>query len=412
MIKERRIFLAIFFLLLIISGGCHLLKKSTSIVEPTLDYRPTEANLQPELFLERVSTTKSILHIQIPRNFLFSKKDSEYSFSTLTIDTKSYVDPENPVAFDSLTFWIEPTQEDYSKSFIYKKINLYATDVLHWVQLTMTDTSKGIAQLYYLKLPNQNLCPKCIPYNAKTSQPIYRNSLKPNEKFSLKCNGPKPDSILVSYSHFESISSENIGTDSTWYQKPTDEQFGNWEKEGIYTISYGDLADEIKLILVSKSYPVLNTPNQLIEPLRYLASKTEIAELDTASKRKVAIDNFWLRRAGSANNARELLAKYYGRAFWANRIFTEQKPGWQTDRGKTLLLLGIPEEAYSNGRTERWTYRNEKGKTFHVEFSDSDTISQFSNFTFSKNIPQEIEKQALVGWNTGKPANFAQPNQN
>ncbi len=388
-----------------------MLKKSTSTLEPTLDYRPSEANIQPNFFLERISATKSTLHIQIPRNFLFSKKDVEYPFSALTVDTKSYVDPENPVAFDSLSFWIEPTHEDFNKTYIYQKINLYAAEVLYWVEVTLTDTSNSIAQLYYLKLPNQNFCSKCIPYNAQTNQPLYHYSLKPNEGFTLKCNGLKPDSILVKYSPFESFASENIGTDSSWYQRPSNQQFGNWEKDGTYSISYGDIKEEIQLNVVSKSHPVLNTPNQLIEPLRYLASRVELTQLDTASKRKVAIDNFWLRRAKNANDARELLAKYYGRAFWANRIFTEQKPGWQTDRGKTLMLLGIPEEAYSNGRTEQWKYRNEKGKPFFVEFTDTDTISLFSNFTFSRNIPQQIEKQAVDMWNTGKPATFAQPNQ-
>lgn len=398
--------------LLVVAAGCGLLKKSPSKLEPAIDYRPVEGNLQPDLFLERISATKTTLHIRIPKHILSTGKDDFSEPTSLTIDTKSYTDPNNPVAFDSLTFWIEPTQSELSKPFFHKKINLFAIDNRHWVEVAITDTSKGIAQLFFLKMPNIENCSACTPYSSQSRSPLFKFQLKPEEEFYLNCEIAKPDSILVQYKAFNNTFSEKETTDSSWYEKPNNGNYGRWQREGSYTISFDGVKKPINIFVVNKNYPSLNTPNQLVEPLIYIASKNEFTTLDTTAKRKLAIDNFWLSRAGSANHARNILGNYYGRVFWANRIFAEQKPGWQTDRGKTLILLGIPEEAFSNGKTERWSYRTNKGKPFFVEFTDTDSTTQVNNFTFSKKFSKEIEKMAIDGWNTGKPINFAQSNQN
>lgn len=88
-------------------------------------------------------------------------------------------------------------------------------------------------------------------------------------------------------------------------------------------------------------------------------------KLQSDSERLEFIHQFWVRRDPTPetpeNEARELL---WRRVLEAGRLFAETtKPGWKTDRGRTLILLGPPDEREVNplpkyGRGEiRWIYR-------------------------------------------------------
>ncbi len=103
-------------------------------------------------------------------------------------------------------------------------------------------------------------------------------------------------------------------------------------------------------------------------PVRYLLTRKEskaVRRLGSDEERLVFVDRFWSRRDPTPetpeNEARELL---WRRVMEANRLFTETtKPGWKTDRGRTLIMLGPPDEREvdplpQHGRGEiRWIYR-------------------------------------------------------
>jgi len=103
-------------------------------------------------------------------------------------------------------------------------------------------------------------------------------------------------------------------------------------------------------------------------PVRYLLTRKEsktVRKLGSDKERLAFVHRFWSRRDPTPgtpeNEARELL---WRRVMEANRLFTETiKPGWKTDRGRTLILLGPPDERevdpvpkYGRGEV-RWIYR-------------------------------------------------------
>jgi GWxTD domain-containing protein len=104
-------------------------------------------------------------------------------------------------------------------------------------------------------------------------------------------------------------------------------------------------------------------------PVRYLLTKEEdkeVRRLETDDERMEFVRRFWARRDPTPetpeNEARELL---WRRVLEANRLFTDTiKEGWRTDRGRTYILLGPPDEREVDpmpqaGRGEiRWVYRS------------------------------------------------------
>lgn len=88
------------------------------------------------------------------------------------------------------------------------------------------------------------------------------------------------------------------------------------------------------------------------------ASINEMLDSPTIESRKIEFEEAWedLFR----EDAEEEMEKYYGRIYEVNELFTDEKPGWQTDRGKIYMQYGKPgkvEDFVRNGTTlTRWLY--------------------------------------------------------
>jgi GWxTD domain-containing protein len=114
----------------------------------------------------------------------------------------------------------------------------------------------------------------------------------------------------------------------------------------------------------------------------YIISTPErnaFARLRTDEEREMFIETFWLRKdptPGTVEN--EFRDEYYRRIVLANERFTSPGgPGWQSDRGRVLIHLGLPDEMESHPatveldratgqvrnvfRTEMWRYKFVEG---------------------------------------------------
>jgi GWxTD domain-containing protein len=111
------------------------------------------------------------------------------------------------------------------------------------------------------------------------------------------------------------------------------------------------------------SFPSMTTPEDMIEPLEYIASPDEMLALRTNSKPKVALDNFWIACGGNIEKSRELIRIYYMRALYANYYFTSYREGWRTDRGMVYMIYGPPDKLYKNSGEESWGYKRAEVKT-------------------------------------------------
>ncbi|MBS1877024.1 MAG: GWxTD domain-containing protein [Acidobacteria bacterium] len=137
----------------------------------------------------------------------------------------------------------------------------------------------------------------------------------------------------------------------------------------------------------------------LKEDVAYIIEQREriaFENLKTDPERDHFIEQFWLRRdptPGTPEN--EFKAEHYRRIAYANQRFTSHSglQGWRTDRGRTYILFGPPDEIESHpsgggvlhGATgpaypwEAWLYRyiKDMGRDVTVEYRDEDRNGEF-----------------------------------
>lgn len=129
-------------------------------------------------------------------------------------------------------------------------------------------------------------------------------------------------------------------------------------RKGIFLCSIGkDINEGFTLFNFGPGFPSLATPEDMIEPLGYLASEEEMNTLRSGIRPKLALDDFWIGCGGNIDKARELIKIYYTRVLYANYYFTSYKEGWRTDRGMIYLIYGPPDKLYKSVDEESWGYR-------------------------------------------------------
>jgi GWxTD domain-containing protein len=129
-------------------------------------------------------------------------------------------------------------------------------------------------------------------------------------------------------------------------------------RSGIYLCSTGrNIKDGFTFLNLGSTYPSMNSPEAMTDPIAYLASEDEIAALKSAVKPKVALDEQWIKYGGNVEKARELIRIYYTRVLYANYYFTSYMDGWRSERGMIYIIYGPPDKVYKTSEGENWGYR-------------------------------------------------------
>ena len=86
--------------------------------------------------------------------------------------------------------------------------------------------------------------------------------------------------------------------------------------------------------------------------------------LRTMDEKEQFIEQFWRRRDPDMRTAiNEYKEEHYRRIAYANDHFFSAKAGWRTDRGRTYILWGPPDDREmrpSGGRYERLIYEGRR----------------------------------------------------
>jgi len=151
------------------------------------------------------------------------------------------------------------------------------------------------------------------------------------------------------------------------------------------------------------SYPKVQEVEQLVEPLAYLATTTELEEIRKSANLKLAVDNFWIGKAGNIDRARELIRVYYNRVFFANFYFTSFKPGWKTDRGMIFIVYGPPQSVKVLANQEKWIYyKNNFTTTVTFNFDYRPSPFTLDNFVLQRSDSYDTYwRQAVDSWRKG-----------
>jgi GWxTD domain-containing protein len=95
------------------------------------------------------------------------------------------------------------------------------------------------------------------------------------------------------------------------------------------------------------------------------AERVAFERMTTDEERNKFIEQFWERRnptPGSAANPFKI--EHYRRIVFANQHFSSNLPGWKTDRGRTYIAYGPPDELEVHPTpepTQQWLYRHIDG---------------------------------------------------
>ncbi|MBN1221797.1 MAG: GWxTD domain-containing protein [Candidatus Aminicenantes bacterium] len=150
------------------------------------------------------------------------------------------------------------------------------------------------------------------------------------------------------------------------------------------------------------SLPKNVTPyeEEFLSHVRYIITKEENQEFSSLSEgspeRERFIRDFWIQRDPTPGTLRnEFREMYFQRIDAANRLFRGGRPGWLTDRGMILILLGPPDdrEDFPMGKTseekpsEIWIYNRLPNKSeLRLEFVDYSNTNDYKLIT---NISRE-----------------------
>ncbi|TGE22074.1 GWxTD domain-containing protein [Hymenobacter aquaticus] len=204
--------------------------------------------------------------------------------------------------------------------------------------------------------------------------PLLRRYVRVHEPFQVDSYGPEKPlavkrydaSFLAALPPMSAPGSQPVARtlparDSLFFRAG---QLLRLSQAGLYMLRVAEAPAGYGLLVVDQDFPALNTADELIQPLIYLTTSAERQKLTDAPEPKRAVDQFWLKVAGSNQPvARQLIRTYYGRVAAANELFTTHKAGWMTDRGLLYVVLGAPDVVYRTATEERWVYRDPNGSS-------------------------------------------------
>ncbi|OFX54942.1 MAG: hypothetical protein A2046_10570 [Bacteroidetes bacterium GWA2_30_7] len=196
----------------------------------------------------------------------------------------------------------------------------------------------------------------------------------------------------------------NLKPDSTWQINLSDSCKIAISKIGFYKISPDSIGDSGFIILCfNDNYPLVETSEKLLQPLRYLTSAKEFNDMDMFADKKNAVDNFWLKSAGNASRAKALIKIFYSRVIFANVYFISYKEGWMTDRGMMYIILGPPSIVYKTKNAEKWIYTQSSIGNLSFIFQKVENKFTDNDYElFRTDSYKSVWYQAIETWRSGR----------
>jgi len=158
-----------------------------------------------------------------------------------------------------------------------------------------------------------------------------------------------------------------------------------FKKQGYYHIMLDSLAQKgFSVYQFTSEYPYINSPMQMVMPLRYLSTYKEFKKVINEENKKKAVDDFWINISGNKDRARRMISLYYNRVQQANMMFYSDREGWMTDRGMIFIVFGSPDVVYRDSQMETWLYGYQKNNK-NLKFDFYKTDNPFTNSDYLLN---------------------------
>ena len=376
----RNGFLSVIIILITcLSYSC---KSTKSVFDPkdlSYLYNPIKNSINPRYGIFNQSEQISVLSVKFFNSDLYFNEANPKGvpMAMINISVRLYNISKGKTLVDTAFYNLDIVKEEKRDEYLY---NIPLKSEKGFDYVAEVKTMDRIRQVMIQAFVPFNTTSETNRYNFYARGNFLHNELlnpvvRKNEFLNLIYTRKPVDSLFISfYKAYEGIPypPSMVLPERTINAKPdtivglqySDTTPMMFPRKGIYLCTIGKNINEGYAFLnFGLSFPAMTTPEEMIEPLAYLASEDEMAALRSSVKPKLALDNFWVSCGGNIEKSRELIRIYYTRALYANFYFTSYREGWRTDRGMIYLLYGPPDKVYKSAAEESWGYRKSEIKS-------------------------------------------------
>lgn len=339
-------------------------------------YKSEQDVLHPAFEVFHRTNTTSELHFKIgSQDLLYNKQGSgENVTAHISIQYKLISSYETKDIIDSAT--VELT-DPYSKTpkDLLGKIEINATFTNSYIlEINFSDLNRNVTSKSFITLDKENHDTRqnYLVLSAENKTPIFKDNIGKNERILIRYRIPDTK-VYVRYYHrnFPLPSPPFATSNMTPFEYRADSLFTLqlnekdttgfiFSKQGFYHIQADtNTRDGLTLFRFYDGFPMVKTPELLLQPLRFLTTRQEYDAMASYKNLKAAVDSFWVYAGGSHERGRELVKKFYNRVQNSNKYFSSYVEGWKTDRGLIYLIYGPPNIVYKNTDSENWVYGEE-----------------------------------------------------
>ncbi len=368
------LFLSVIIFIITNFVSCYTYKvQSTKSKNLAYMYNPNDVTLHPEYFVFNSNDKKSELNVRILKKELFFVKTpgSNNRFAHIKIQYKIYDSFKTKNIIDSASFYFDfkysITKDTIDLAF---EVNL-PKDSTYSALIKLKDINRERTEKNYLFIDKRTYAHENIKFTkVSNNKTQFHNWLEVNSLYKLSTRyKSKVYACYFNNNMPPALPPYSTANKIFVYNKPdsifkVNNDTVRFNKEGTYLLTF----DTTKIfgtsiIVESKYYPDYKTPSKLIQPIRYISTKKEYKRLLSETNKKIALDKYWLNKAGSVTRAKRLINIFYTRVQLANYYFTSYKAGWKTDKGIIYTIFGNPTYVYKSDNLEKWIYGENQTNT-------------------------------------------------
>jgi GWxTD domain-containing protein len=340
----------------------------------------TTTELKPEFIIYHLNATHSRIYFRVPKKEISFQKKSidDDEQARLRVSAKLLYGYDNEMAIDTASAFYTKFNSDVINikgiEFIYDSLDIRiqsGNNYLLHIMFAELNQSKfytinigieksSINNRQQFKITDENNLP-IFNYILKKDDIVNIQHYKNVNHFYVRYYKREfpiaaPAFVTTSFQPF------NYKADSVFSLELINNQTQFTPlNEGFYHIQLDTINDKegLTFFVFGKYFPEISTPENMLEPLRFITSREEYDNIQMAENVKLHVEKFWLNAGGSPDRAKELIKKYYGRVYQANLYFTSYKEGWKTDRGMIFLIFGLPNVINRTNSSEVWIYGEE-----------------------------------------------------
>jgi GWxTD domain-containing protein len=389
-------------LVTVVFNSCKTTQQSVDYKDLSYLYNPTKSPINPQFNIINNTDESSVLSVRFSASDLFFSEANPQNVPTaeIVITVKLYNLSQAKALADTALSNLSIVKEKGKPEYVFdiplavEKGNEYLAEVKVLDRLRLL-VSQNFVQFNTLSYTNR--------YNFRIQGHFDKNELfspvlRIDEYINVIYTRGHVDSLFVSfYKPFKEVPDppSMLLPEKTLDYDPlkvvaipySDSLPMMFPKEGIYLCSIDrNIKDGVTFFNFGPTYPKITTPEVMIEPLAYLATQDEMAEMKSSVKPKAALDDFWIKCGGNVDKSRELIRIFYTRVMYSNYYFTSYKEGWRTERGMIYIIYGPPDKVYKTTDGESWGYKKPVVKSkWGGRFTVSDSYL-FFNFKKRENI--------------------------